>query len=167
MTELITTKEAASILKCSPCTVHRYVQNGKLHPDQKVEGKYFFEREKILSFTRPVQIMGNSRNRPNFNPRSSYGLEKSDLKGIIDKWQVNSQDTSSADVEIGIYTEKIKHLEVKLRQISTEDPNFKHMRYKLLWHVGERRKLLHYLQISDYGRYRKAIALLKKEGRVA
>ena len=163
MTELITTKEAASILKCSPCTVHRYVQNGKLHPDQKVEGKYFFEREKILSFTRPVQIMGNSRNRPNFNPRSSYGLEKSDLMGIIDKWQVNSQDTSSADVEIGIYTEKIMRLETKIKQISADDPNFKNMRCTLLKLVGERRKLLHYLEISDYSRYRKAIALLKKK----
>ena len=28
-------------------------------------------------------------------------------------------------------------------------------------------KLLHYLEISNYGRYRKAIALLQKEGQVA
>ena len=99
--------------------------------------------------------------------RSTHGLAQTELMDIIDKWQVNANDNSSADVEIGMHTEKIFQLEDAIKRISREDLEFKNMRYKLLWHLGERRKLLHYLQISDYGRYRKAIALLEKEGRVA
>ena len=160
MSELITTKEAASILNCAPCTVHKYVKKGRLIPDQRVEGQYFFEKEKILNFTRPISKSNN--NRPNFKIRAGHGLDRLDLMGIIDKWQVNSKDTSSADVEIGIYTEKIKRLEIDIKRVSTEDPTFKNMRYTLLRHVGERRKLLHYLEISDYGRYRKALSLMEK-----
>ena len=164
MTELITTKEAASLLRCAPCTVHTYVRKGRLLPDQRIDGAYRFEREKILRFTRPSPM--KNINRPNFKTRSSHGLPEAEMMDIIEKWQINSRDTSSADVEIGVHTEKILRIESELRRIPTEDPDFKNMRYKLLWHLGERRKLLHYLEISNYGRYRKAIALLEKEGQV-
>ena len=165
MTELITTKEAASLLRCAPTTVNRYVRNSMLSPDKRVANGYLFERQKILRFTRPSPM--KNINRPNFKTRTNHGLPEVEVMAIIEKWQVNSKDKASVDVEIGIHTEKILRLEVKLRQISTEDPDFKDVRYKLLWHVGERRKLLHYLEISNYGRYRKAIALLEKEGQVA
>ena len=162
MTELITTKEAASILKCATSTIQKYVRKRKLLPDKKDGSGYLFKREKILSFTKPV----SPQNRPSSKMRSTHGLAQTELMDIIDKWQVNANDNSSADVEIGVHTEKIMRLESELRQMPTEDLEFKNMRYKLLWHLGERRKLLHYLQISDYGRYRKAIALLEKEVRV-
>jgi ribosomal protein S15 len=166
MTELLTSKEAATLLKCAETTIHRYVRKGKLLPDKKVANSYFFERQKILGFKRPKPFMKSS-SRPSFKTRENHSLPQSDVMHIIEKWGVNSYDTSSADVQIGVYTEKISRLEIKLRQTPTEDPDFKTMRYSLLWHVGERRKLLHYLEISNYGRYRKAIALLQKEGQVA
>jgi len=162
MTELLTTKEAASLLRCSPYTVNRYVRKGMLSPDKKVANGYLFERQKILRFKRPAPFM-KSLNRASFKTKANHGLPEAEVMGIIEKWQVNSNDKASADVEIGVHTEKIMRIEVSLRSLSTEDPDFKLMRYKLLWHLVERRKLLHYLEISNYGRYRKAIALLEKE----
>ena len=164
MTELITTKEAASILHCATSTIQTYVRKRRLVPDKKSKGgSYFFAREKILGFRKLV----STHKKTSFNPSSYHGLPEVELMDIIEKWQVNSKDKASADIQIGVYTEKIIRLESELRRIPTEDPEFKQMRYKLLWHVGERRKLLHYLEISNYGRYRKAIALLEKEGQVA
>lgn len=96
-----------------------------------------------------------------FNPKHKSPFATQDLADVIDKWQVHSKDTSSADVQIGIYTEKIKQLEVQMRQVAITDPVFKKMRYQLLRHVGERRRLLKYLEISDYTRYRKALEMLK------
>lgn len=96
-----------------------------------------------------------------FNPKHKSPFATHDLADVIDKWQVHSKDTSSADVQIGIYTEKIKQLEVQMRQVAITDPVFKKMRYQLLRHVGERRRLLKYLEISDYTRYRKALEMLK------
>ena len=154
MTELVTTKEAASILKCSIDTVNGYIRRGKLLPSQRIGRKLFFEKEAVKSFKRPMQ---------SFNRRGESGINQSDLKDIIEKWGVNSRDTSSADIQIGIYTEKIIQLEETIKQIPTEDASFRNMRYKLLWHVGERRKLLKYLEMSDFKRYLKAVEILKKE----
>ena len=174
MTELITTKEAAFLLERSIDTINKYVQRKKLAPTQKIGCKYFFEKEIILRFKRTLSAkksppikkkpsLTRSINRPNFKTRTNHGLPEVEMMDIIEKWQVNSRDTSSADVEIGVHTEKIFQIEDAIKRIPTENPDFKLMRYKLLWHVGERRKLLHYLEISDYGRYRRAIALLEKE----
>ena len=85
-------------------------------------------------------------------------------KDILDLWQVNSTDTNSADIEIGIYTKKIRDIEVEIRKISYEDPQFKILRNMLLKSIGERRKLLHYLEISDHKRYRKAMKLIYPNG---
>jgi ribosomal protein S15 len=173
MTELITSKEAATLLNCAETTVRSYVRKGKLLPDKKVANSYFFERQKILGFKRPARNTNfNKRgtHKPDHTahkPNCAQGLDSRVFLEIVSKWCIHSQDTTSADVQIGIYTEKISRLEIKLRQTPTEDPDFKAMRYSLLWHVGERRKLLHYLEISNYGRYRKAIGLLQKEGQVA
>jgi hypothetical protein len=49
-----------------------------------------------------------------------------------------------------------------MKRISTTNPGFIDMRYTLLRHVGERRKLLHYLEISDYRRYLRAMDLIRE-----
>ena len=82
---------------------------------------------------------------------------------IIEKWGVNKNDKSSADVEIGIYTERIRIVEEKIKRFSVEDSRFRIMRFKLIRYVAERRKLLHYLKISDYRRYQRAMELIRKE----
>jgi ribosomal protein S15P/S13E len=46
---------------------------------------------------------------------------------------------------------------------SINESVFKKMRYDLLRYVGERRRLLKYLEISDYRRYKKALDLIRKE----
>ena len=159
MTELITLKEAASILRCAPSSISRYIKSGSLCPEESINGRHFFNKEKVLNFKRPV----TPKDRLNYNQRTSTGLNKSEFMDILEKWQVNSRDTGSADVEIGVYTEKIKRLEIQMKGIATSDAAFKNMRYKLLRYLGERRRLLRYLETSDYGRYRKALALLEKE----
>ena len=159
MTELITTKEAAALLKCDPSTVNGYVRKGRLSPAKRIGGKLLFKREVISDFKRPVQMTKN----PRFNGRGQSGLEKSDLLSVVEKWRVNSKDNSSADVQIGIYTEKIIELEKKIKNTPLENPNFRNMRYTLVRHVGERRKLLSYLEMSDFKRYRRAVELIRKE----
>jgi ribosomal protein S15 len=164
MFQLVTTKEAISLLGCSPSTFKRYLRKGNLSTTKKIDGKSYFDKERILNFSPPNPLI---KNRPNFNQRSSSGLGKTALLDIIEKWRVNSRDNSSADVQIGIYTEKIRKIELELKRISANDPIFKRMRYTLLKQVGERRKLLHYLEISNYGRYRRARNLVKKEHQAA
>ena len=63
--------------------------------------------------------------------------------------------------EIGIHTEKIGQLERDMKGVSYEDPLFANMSTLLIKHVCERRRLLNYLQISDYRRYRRAVALIE------
>ena len=47
--------------------------------------------------------------------------------------------------------------------IIIEDLPFRNMRYALLRHVRGRRKLLHYLRVSDFKRYRRAVELISRE----
>ena len=125
----------------------------------EVNGRSYFKKERILNFSpRGAHI----RNRPSFNRHTGSGLNNADLSDIVEKWRVNSRDSASADVQIGIYTEKIRKLEIEMKRISTTNPDFVTMRYTLLRHVGERRKLLHYLEISDYRRYLRAMDLIRE-----
>ena len=158
MSELIGRKEAASILKCSPSTLSRYVSTGKLSLSQNSNNRMLFDKEKILDFIKPSN---NPRIRPNFNQHAESGIEKSAIADIVEKCRVNPRDSASADVQIGIYTEKIRQLEIEMKRISTNNPYFINMRYTLLRHVGERRRLLRYLESSDYSRYRRATDLMK------
>lgn len=160
MIDLITTKEAAGILGCAQRTVNEYIRRGKILPSQKVKGKHLLEKEKVLNLL--YHNLSSSKNSY-FNPCFKSSFEKRNLTDIIDKWQIHSRDTSSADVQIGIYTEKIKQLEVKMVKESINESVFKKMRYDLLRYVGERRRLLKYLEISDYRRYKKALDLIRKE----
>ena len=158
MSELIGAKEAASILKCAKSTLYEYIRTGRLIPSQKSTDRMLFDKEKITSFIKPPN---KPRSRPNFNQHTESGIEKSAIADIVEKWRVNPRDSASADVQIGIYTEKIRQLEIEMKRISTNNPDFINMRYTLLRHVGERRRLLRYLESSDYSRYRRATDLMK------
>ena len=157
MTELIGAKEAASILKCAKSTLYDYIRTGRLIPSQNNTDRMLFDKEKIASFIKPPS---KPRVRKNFNQQSNSGIEKSAIAHIVEKWRVNSSDSASADVQIGIYIEKIHQLEIEMKRISTANPDFINMRYTLLKHVGERRRLLRYLESSDYSRYRRAMELI-------
>ena len=80
----------------------------------------------------------------------------------IDKWKITSYDTSSCDIYIGMYTEKISQLEAKMKSINHEKLEFFKMRKYLVKYVCERRRLLSYLQSTDHLRYKRALKLMKQ-----
>ena len=75
--------------------------------------------------------------------------------GKIADFQLHERDTGSADVQVVSLTEKIIHLTEHLQTHKKDHSS----RRGLLMMVGERRKLLDYLQGKDQARYE---ALTKK-----
>jgi len=73
----------------------------------------------------------------------------------IADFQLHERDTGSADVQVALLTEKINHLTEHLQAHKKDHSS----RRGLLIMVGERRKLLDYLQDKDQARYQ---ALTKK-----
>lgn len=75
----------------------------------------------------------------------------------IADFQLHERDTGSADVQIASLTEKINHLTQHLQTHKKDHSS----RRGLLIMVGERRKLLDYLQDKDQGRYETVVKKLK------
>ncbi|HEY8296896.1 MAG TPA: 30S ribosomal protein S15 [Candidatus Baltobacteraceae bacterium] len=81
-------------------------------------------------------------------------LNKDQKSEIAAKFARSTGDTGSADVQIAILTASINMLTEHLK-IHKKDH---HGRRGLLLQVGQRRRLLNYLQKKDLERYRKLIA---------
>lgn len=77
-------------------------------------------------------------------------LSKERKSEIIDRFKKHESDTGSPEVQIGILTARINVLTEHLK-IHTKDH---HSRRGLLKMVGQRRRLLNYLQKQDVERYR-------------
>lgn len=73
----------------------------------------------------------------------------------ISEFKLHERDTGSADVQIALLTERINHLTEHLK-INKKDHS---SRRGLLVMVGQRRRLLDYIQRKDVNRYQ---ALTKK-----
>ena len=73
---------------------------------------------------------------------------------IVTKFARSEGDTGSPEVQVAILTERIRELNDHL-QVNQKDH---HSRRGLLKMVGQRRRLLSYLQKKDIERYRKLIA---------
>ncbi len=84
-------------------------------------------------------------------------LDKSTKEEITKKFQLHEKDTGSADVQIAILTERVTEITEHLK-ISPKDHG---SRLALLKLVGQRRKLLDYLNSTDTKRYQNLIARLK------
>jgi len=84
-------------------------------------------------------------------------LDKGTKEEITKKFQLHEKDTGSADVQIAILTERIAELTDHLKQ-SPKDHN---SRLSLLKLVGQRRRLLDYLNSTDTKRYQALIKKLK------
>ena len=69
---------------------------------------------------------------------------------IIQTYQTKEGDTGSAEVQIALLTERIKHLTEHLKA----NHNDNHSRRGLLQLVGKRNGLLKYLEKTDIERYR-------------
>ena len=80
-------------------------------------------------------------------------LTKEQKSEIAGKFGRNQNDTGSADVQIAVLTASINTLTEHLK-VHKKDH---HSRRGLLMQVGQRRRLLNYLQRVDLERYRKLI----------
>lgn len=83
-------------------------------------------------------------------------LSKEAKQEIAAKYGRSPGDTGSADVQVAVLTASINHLTEHLK-VHKKDH---HSRRGLLIQVGQRRRLLGYLQREDLERYRKLIAEL-------
>jgi len=67
----------------------------------------------------------------------------------IQDFRVHEGDTGSADVQVALLTKRINHLTEHLQQNKKDHSS----RRGLLMMVGQRRRLLDYLQLKDVKRY--------------
>ncbi len=84
-------------------------------------------------------------------------LDKGTKEEITKKFQLHEKDTGSADVQIAILTERITELTEHLKRTPKDHAS----RLSLLKLVGQRRRLLDYLNSTDTKRYQTLINKLK------
>lgn len=75
---------------------------------------------------------------------------------LIQKHAIHEGDTGSTEVQVAILTERIKEL---TRHMAANGHDF-HSKRALLQLVGQRRRLLSYLNKEDVNRYKKLIKAL-------
>jgi len=83
-------------------------------------------------------------------------LDSDIKKAIIDEYATHPGDTGSPEVQVAILTQRIKDLTEHLKAHKHDH----HSRRGLLLLVGQRRRLLGYLQDIDIARYRTLIERL-------
>ena len=69
---------------------------------------------------------------------------------IIAKYQINANDTRSAEVQIALLTERIKHITEHLKTNKQDNSS----KRGLLMLIGKRNGLLKYLESKDIDKYR-------------
>lgn len=79
---------------------------------------------------------------------------------IISEYQVHETDTGSADVQVAMLTERINKLSLHLRSNKKDHAS----RTGLLKMIGQRKRLLAYIQKHDQDRYRALITRLGIRG---
>jgi small subunit ribosomal protein S15 len=84
-------------------------------------------------------------------------LDKRTKEEITTKFQLHEKDTGSADVQIALLTERIIELSDHLKMYVKDHGT----RLALLKLVGQRRKLLDYLNMTDTKRYQSLIKRLQ------
>lgn len=77
--------------------------------------------------------------------KSKFNKEKSHKNELIKKFASHEGDTGSPIVQIALLTERIKYLSEHLKSHKKD----KHSRRGLLKLVGDRRKLINYLQRTE------------------
>ena len=86
----------------------------------------------------------------------SIGTSKDIKDKIIAEYATTPGDTGSPEVQIALLSHRIAHLTEHLKQHKHDH----HSRRGLLLLVGQRRRLLNYLQKSEIERYRSIIERL-------
>jgi small subunit ribosomal protein S15 len=72
---------------------------------------------------------------------------------VVKQNQINAKDTGSAEVQVGLLTERINDLSKHLERHGKD----KHSRRGLILMVSRRNRLLKYLRNRDYDNYKKLI----------
>ena len=80
-------------------------------------------------------------------------LEKEEKTELIQKYSTHENDTGSTEVQIALLTNRIEYLTEHFK-VHNKDH---HSRRGLLKLVGQRRRLLQYLQSKEISRYRTLI----------
>lgn len=81
-------------------------------------------------------------------------ITKEKTAELVEKFGGTDKDSGKSEVQIAIFTQRIKHLTGHLEQF----PKDNHSRRGLIMLVSKRRKLLTYLQKNQIERYRTIIA---------
>ena len=77
-------------------------------------------------------------------------------QALIKEYAVQPSDTGSPEVQVAVLSERIKNLTEHLKGHNKDN----HSRRGLLVMVGQRRRLLDYLKVTDGGRYDTLISRL-------
>ena len=83
-------------------------------------------------------------------------LDAATKKQIISEYAMTDGDTGSPEVQVALLTHRIKNLTEHLKSHKHDH----HTRRGLLLLVGQRRRLLNYLQKNDITRYRSLVERL-------
>ncbi|MEI2669606.1 MAG: 30S ribosomal protein S15 [Nocardioidaceae bacterium] len=86
----------------------------------------------------------------------SIGTDAETKKKIIAEYGANPSDTGSPEVQIALLSHRISHLTDHLKQHKHDH----HSRRGLLLLVGQRRRLLNYLEKTEIERYRSIVSRL-------
>jgi len=116
------------------------------HPTIKIPIPIIKIRFIAQNFTKKIDAVHKI---PKIHPNSLLKMKKDDKKSAIGKHALHKKDTGSAPVQIAILTRKITALTDHLKN----HPKDKHSRRGLIGMVGNRRKLLRYLQMYDSKKY--------------
>ena len=80
-------------------------------------------------------------------------LSKDEVSSIVNKFGKNEKDTGASEVQIALLTERINQLTEHCKQFKKD----KSSQRSLLILVGQRRRMLKYIQRSNLDRYRTLI----------
>ncbi len=83
-------------------------------------------------------------------------MEKQKKASVIEQYRTHEGDTGSTEVQIAVLTERIKQL---TGHMAANKHDF-HTKRSLLKLIGQRRRLLVYLNRQDVSRYKKLIKSL-------
>jgi small subunit ribosomal protein S15 len=86
----------------------------------------------------------------------SKGTDVETKKKIIAEYGTSEGDTGSPEVQVALLTHRISHLTEHLKSHKHDH----HSRRGLLLLVGQRRRLLNYMQKEDINRYRSIVERL-------
>lgn len=87
-------------------------------------------------------------------------LNKELKQDLIKKFALNPKDTGSSEVQVAIFSERIRQINAHLEQF----PKDNHSRRGLLCLVSKRRTFLKYLKNTNHAAYNKLVSELKQVG---